>query len=455
MARRPNVVFIIADDHRHDALSCHGDRTVKTPTLDALAASGVDFRRNYDMGGCSPAVCMPARAAALTGVNPFRACPDARGNDPFLRTADIDDRLPTLPQRFKATGYQTHLIGKWHNGADDIGRSFDGGDDIFLGGMDSHFNTKLWDFRGDGDYPNASDRRSDGKHSSEVFSDAAIDFLGRDHDKPFFLWLAYTAPHDPRESPEPYASRHAPGDIPLPDNFMPAHPFDNGELDIRDEQLAPMPRTPEIARRHLADYYGIIEHLDAQLARVLGALNDRRLANDTIVVYTADHGLAVGQHGLLGKQNLYEHSIRVPMIVRGPGVPAGRQVDRLTMTCDLFPTLCALCGVETGDAAEGVSLTRAFNGEDDTEAFHDSVFAAYRGFQRAVITDRWKLIRYYRSHRHDRCEDRTQLFDLDADPWELNDLSGDAGQTARIAALNDRLARWSRDTGDPLVKHQP
>ena len=451
---RPNVLFMIADDHRHSAIRAFGDPVVQTPRIDQLVAEGIAFERTYHFGGLTGGVCVPARACLMAGANPFRALASKDLRDAVgLRT--INPGMATLPEEFRKAGYHAYHVGKWHNDTKSFHRSFAGGAKIFIGGMSNHYRVPVFDFDPTGEYPKGARYEGD-KHSSELFGGAAIDFLrGYNREEPFFLYLAFTAPHDPRTPPPEYARLYDPGRIPLPANFLPEHPFDNGDLRVRDEALAPWPRTPEVIRQHLADYYGMITHLDAWIGRILDVLEETGRADNTVVVYTADHGLAVGQHGLLGKQNLYEHSVRVPCIIRGPGLPTGRRVDALTYTPDLYPTLCDLAGLPIPDTVETASLLPLLNGPQDR--LRDSVCSVYKDMQRMVCDGRWKLIRYYPSMHGAGSTgrvtgaNRIQLFDLAADPWETNDLSGDPGLAGHVERLAATLAAWQRSVEDPLA----
>jgi arylsulfatase A-like enzyme len=430
-AGRPNVVFIVTDDQRYGTIGALGGEPVKTPALDSLVRQGTAFTNPYIMGGTGGAICISSRAMFLTGRSLWHA-PNDCGD------------FPLWPQVIRDAGYETYGIGKWHNGAASYARCFTGGANIFFGGMSNHLKMPVQDFDPSGKYPKTAEREG-GKFSSELFADSAVEFLRRRKDeKPFFLYLAFTAPHDPRMAPEPYASMYPPDGIPLPKNFMPEHPFDNGELRGRDENLAPHPRTPEVVRRHIADYYGMITHMDAQIGRVLAAVDETGRARDTIVVMAGDNGLALGQHGLFGKQNVYEHSVRVPLVMRGPGVPAGEKRDAFVYLHDVFPTVCEMTGVPVPETVEGKSLAGVVAGR--AKAVRDGVFAAFRNLQRMVRDERYKLIRYTVGG-----ETRTQLFDLQADPWELADLSADAGSATHLAALEARLKAWQKEAGDPLA----
>ena len=331
--RPPNVVFLLADDLRFDTVHALGNDEIATPTLDGLCGTGTAFTRAHIMGGTQGAVCVPSRAMLLTGRNLFSL--EDTGNT-------IPENHTTMPEAFRTAGYRTCGIGKWHNGRDSYARSFTDGAQVYFGGMADHFRLATWDFDPEGKYPRDAAKVREG-HSSELLADAAADFIrNRRDDRPFFLYTAFLAPHDPRTAPPEYAARYKPENIVLPQNFLPEHPFDNGELKIRDEMLAPFPRTPEAIRQHIADYYAMITHLDAQLGKVIQALDDTGQRDNTIIVFTGDNGLAVGQHGLMGKQNLYECSVRVPLLMSGPGIASNARRETLCSLQDLFPTLCQI-----------------------------------------------------------------------------------------------------------------
>ncbi|MYB65514.1 sulfatase-like hydrolase/transferase [Candidatus Poribacteria bacterium] len=435
MSSQPNVLFIIADDHRWDAIGGMGDPTVKTPTMDSLMERGTTFRQTHIMGSLVGAVCVPSRAAVLTSANLFRS----GGNQ-------LNPDLAVWPQTMRESGYNTFFAGKWHNDRKTFTNSFDGGAKIFFGGMSNQYKVNVFDFDPTGKYP-ADDRYVGDKFSTTLFTDPVVEFIENyDRTEPFFAYLSFTSPHDPRTPPGEYATMYPPEDIPLPENFLPEHPFDNGEMRIRDEVLAPFPRTPEIVQQHIADYYGMISHQDSEMGRVIQTLEDQGHLDNTIVIYTADHGLAVGQHGLFGKQNVYDHSIRVPSIFAGPGVPEGHTVDALTYLYDLFPTVCDLTNVDCPDTVEGISLVPLMEGCVDK--VRDSVFAAYKDIHRTVSNGKWKLIRHYVSKETGKGTDYIQLFDLEADPWEMNNLAEQPEHAERIQSLADELKRWQNETDD-------
>jgi len=444
----PNFLFLIADDHRHDAIGSLGNPAVHTPTLDALAAAGTALTSAYIMGSTSNAVCMPSRAMLMTGRSLFRVfAPNPEGVSPY----PMDPEIPTFPQLLRGAGYRTYGVGKWHNEPEFFARSFDGGGSIFFGGMSDHDAVPLHDFDPDGAYPRESMTVGDG-YSTEMFVDRAIQLL-RDHpaDQPFCIYTAFTSPHDPRTPPAEFAEMYPPEEIELPPNFARMHPFDNGHLHGRDESLAAHPRDPDEVRQHIADYYGMISHLDAHIGRLLDALDASGHAENTIVVYTADHGLAVGQHGLLGKQNVYDHSLRVPLIVRGPGIPAGQRHEGLCYLHDIFPTILDLAGLQAPSECEGASLVPALTGQD--AAMRDRVFAAFQrsqdlgcddSTQRMVRRGDLKLIETCMAGRK-----HLQLFNLAEDAWETHNLADDPAYAERLATMRRLLDCERQRAGDP------
>ncbi|GGD83539.1 sulfatase-like hydrolase/transferase [Paenibacillus nasutitermitis] len=448
MAVRPNVIFIIADDHRYNAIGAAGDRTVQTPVLDALAQAGTMMARTHINGGVDGAVCVPSRACVNTGTHIFQATESQQIGD-HARTNVIRPGAATMPSWFRSHGYHTHAIGKWHNDTASFNAGFCSGNSLFFGGMSEHCQVPVFDYNADGLYPPES-RRIETKFSTELFTDSAIEFIEQyANEDPFFLYLAYTSPHDPRTAPEPYASMYDPEQIQLPPSYMDEHPFDNGELDIRDEKLAAYPRKQEEVRRHIADYYAMISHMDHHIGSVLQALNASGQADNTLIVYTADHGLAVGQHGLLGKQNMYDHSIRVPWLIKGPGVPAGRHIDALVYQFDIFPTLCDLAGIGAPDDIEGKSMNALIKRKMDSG--RETVYSLYKDIQRMVKNGRWKMILYRHSAETGKGTDFVQLFDLMNDPWELHNLASDPIYRPQLIGLKQDLTDWMEHAGDPYA----
>lgn len=437
---RPNVILLVADDLRGDALRVTGNRDIRTPHLDRLARSGWQLTRASIQGGIIPAVCAPSRASLLSGRSMFRFPPE----ELHRLTQDV----PLLPAVFRAAGYRDYAVGKWHNGGVWLQRAFSDGGPLFMGGMGHHASLPVQAYDPSGRFP-ASRAHPLTQHSSEAFADAAIEFLRRPSDgRPFFLYVAFTAPHDPRESPPGYREHFQPGRLRVPANFLPQHPFDNGEMTVRDEQLLPWPRTRAAVREAWRDYDAMIEHLDDQVGRILAALRATGHEQDTIVVFVSDNGLALGSHGLLGKQSCYEHSLRVPLFIQGPGVGSRRKSDALVNLMDLFPTLCEWAGVPVPVGLDGKSFLGVLQGR--RQEHRPALLGAYGTVQRSVRENRWKLIRY-------PALNRTQLFDLRRDPEERFDRAHEPAQAGRIQTMLEELASLQKANGDalPLSTNRP
>lgn len=433
MSKRPNLVLTIADDQRYDAVGCWSSSALdaagriahpRTPALDRLAARGTHWRSVYIPGSTHGAVCAPSRAQLHTGRTLYHVADDLRGP----RGAPCDS-LPTLGQRLGEAGYTTFATGKWHNEAAGLLRSFQHARRIMSGGMSAHFCMRLADRQADGTLGKASLVAG---HSTELFVEATLDFIRAQarNDQPFFLYCAFTAPHDPRET---FWRWHAMypwdrmADVP---SFVPEHPFDNGSLRGRDEKQGEFPRTHDEARFHTSNYFAMVSHMDDAIGRIHAALAEAGLLDNTIVAHTADHGLALGRHGLMGKQNLYDHSIRVPLIMAGPGIEAGAVRTGLCYMQDLHPTLLSAAGVDADSEFR-----------DLFDSPRESVGAAYALNQRMIRSGDWKLIEYRVG-----AERRRQVFNLADDPLEVHDLSGD---NARADSLRGELSRWCQWMDDP------
>ena len=455
-SEQPNVLLITADDQRFDTIDALSSTAPRTPNLDRLVETGTTFTHAHNMGSEHGAVCVPARSMIHSGRSLFHL--DGPGG--------MTTEHPTLPETFGNAGYRTFGTGKWHNGKEAFNRCYDEGENIFFGGMGNHWNVPVTSRHALGEYPDGRphrylpgsrgpeparqtyERYSSGTHSSELFADAMVEFL-RDHDvsgddRPCFGYMAFMAPHDPRTCPGEYHAMYDPADIELPESFVEEHPFDNGKLHGRDESLASHPRDPDEVRRHIADYYAMITHLDAQVGRVLDTLERTGERENTLVVFTADHGLAVGRHGLLGKQNVYDHSVRVPLLVSGPGVPSNEQREAFSYHHDLYPTLADLAGLETPETVDGESLVPTLT--EGADGPRESVFSAFSDTQRAVRTHQHKLIEYFVDG--DR---QTQLFDVETDPAETENLAEDSEHADTLAELREELATWREHVDDPML----
>ena len=423
VATPPNILFIFADDQRADTIAALGNAHIHTPNLDRLARRGLAFTRAYMQGGMNGATCVPSRAMLLSGRSLFH----------------IDEKLTrdeTWPAAFGRAGYTTFISGKWHNTPASVALSFQRARQLFTGGMTDPLHAPLRNLENGKMGPT----KILSQHACATFAEETIAFLQEPHPKPFFAYLAFDGPHDPHIVPADFPVRYDPEKIPLPANFLAQHPFNNGEMTIRDEQLLPWPRTATDIRAMLADYYRYISYLDQLIGRVLDALDASPAAHNTFIVFTADSGVARGSHGLIGKQNLYEHSLRVPLIIAGPDIPANTTTNALCYLYDLLPTLGALTKVPGPKTNEGIDLSPSLR--DPRKPARTSLTFAYQKVQRALRDERYKLIRY-------PLIDRAQLFDLINDPDEIHDLAALPEHAARVATMTQKLSAELKELDDP------
>ncbi len=441
--RRPNFILIVSDDQRPDTIQALGNPVILTPHLDKLVSDGAAFTRAI---AANPH-CVPSRAEIMTGATGFR-----NGSPPFGRA--IKPGLTLLAAHLRQAGYRTGYAGKWMNDGSPQTRGYDETSGLFSAGGAGGAELTLprahngravtgyrgWTFKRDDGQPELGKGVGLTGTTDRDIADGAIALIERGSDRPFFLHVNFTAPHDPLHLPPGYERAYDPAEMPLPPNFRAEHPFDHGNAGQRDEQLLPLPRTPSDVRREIAAYYAVVSHLDAQVGRIRAALDASGKASDTVVIFTSDHGLALGSHGLLGKQNLYEHTIGVPFIVSGPGVPRGQRYAAQITLRDIFPTLCGFARIPVPETVEGRSLLPLLEGR--AEVVHPEVFAYWHSPGRGAIatqqmirTDRWKLIHY--THL-----DRYQLFDLVTDPHETDDRAGRPEHAELQADLQRRLVAW-------------
>jgi arylsulfatase A-like enzyme len=430
-ANKPNVLLIVSDDQRPDTIAALGNQIISTPGLDRLVRSGTVFTR----ATCANPICTPSRAELLTGCTGMR-----NGVFDFGRT--IDPVLPTLPKPFAAAGYATWYCGKWHNNGRPAVHGYAQTHRLFTGGGGKWWQPQSdyrghpvtgyrgWIFRDADDQPLPDLGVGLTPNISATIADAAIDIIRQAGETPFLIHLNFTAPHDPLLLPPGFETRYDPKKIPLPQNFAPDHPFDHGNRGGRDEVLLPIPRTEALVRADIAAYYAVISHMDAQIGRILAALDQAGKTDETIVVFCSDHGLAMGSHGLRGKQNMYEHTIGVPLIFAGPSIPKGAVVTGQAYLRDIFPTLCELAGLAVPEV-DGKSQVSVIQGKAAT--VYEYVIGYFRDSQRMIRTDRWKLIEYPQAKR-------VQLFDLVNDPYERDNRVADPRQAERVSQLKQQLA---------------
>lgn len=430
-----NVLLIVTDDQRPDTIAALGNPIIKTPHLDRLVRRGTTFTA----ATCANPICTPSRAELLTGCHGPR-------NGVFDFGRKIAAEIPRMGKTFFDAGYETCFTGKWHNDGRPTDHGYLKTSRLYTGGGAKWAKPQVdyrghpvtgyrgWVFRDSDDKPLPELGVGLTPDISRLIADGAIEVIEsrNESSKPFFLHVNFTAPHDPLMIPPGFETMYSPANMPLPKNFAADHSFDHGNRGGRDEVLLPIPRTESLVRADIAAYYAVISHLDAQVGRLLETLDRLDLTDNTLIVFCSDHGLAMGSHGLRGKQNMYEHTIRVPLIFAGPDVPKDKRVDGLAYLRDVFPTLCDLTGVNTPDV-DGESQVPVMTGERETT--REFAIGYFRDSQRMIRTRRWKWIRYPKAGKE-------QLFDLQSDPWELNNLAWTDQYSDVQKDLDQKMERW-------------
>ncbi len=409
--RRPNVLLVVADDQSpFDLRAYRPDSALETPVIDALSAEGMTIDGAYHMGSWSGAVCSPSRHMIMSGRTLWHLPSNGvQGAGPNPLCPD-DLAQNTLAAVFNRAGYDTMRTCK-------RGNSYEGANEQFTARRD------------------ATKRGASPQDGSAWHADQVIDYLGEraeaESEKPFLIYLGFSHPHDPRNAPaallekygadnETVADPARPTAPPLPENYLPAHPFPHGHPGLRDEvsvQGVGERRDEATIRNEIGRQFACSENIDVQLGRVLGELEARGELDNTYVIYTADHGMAIGRHGLQGKQNLYEHTWRVPLIVCGPKVPAGARAAGNVYLTDLLATVCELVGIEAPSSSEGTSFVPVLH--DERATVRDVLYGAYCGGtkpgMRCVRRGDWKLVKF---DVLDGSVQETQLFNLSSNPAE-------------------------------------
>ena len=435
---RPNILLIVTDDQRPDTIASLGNDLIETPNFDRLVERGTTF----EQATCANPLCVPSRAEILSGCSSFcNGVLMGKGGE------RIDPKLTLLPTAMAAGGYHVWYSGKWMNDGKPLIRGYQETQGLFGSGGGTLKKGEVvfgrkgrpvtgyrnWTFKDAKGKPELAKGIGLTPLTDKYIADGALEFLKRKTEKPFFLHVNFTGPHDPLVYPPGYEDKYNPVDLKLPPNFLPRHPFDHGNFEGRDELLLPWPRTKEDVLDELSVYYAVIDHIDKQVGRIVEQLRADGSLKNTYVIITSDHGLALGSHGLMGKQNMYEHTIRVPLVIAGPNVPKNKRTDALCYLRDLYPTICDLAGIVTPESVEGKSLKPVITGKKD--AVYSEIFGYFRDKQRMVRNKYYKLIYYSHIDRH-------QLFDLQKDPHEVNDLSGDKQYAKVFRDLQEKLATW-------------
>ena len=452
--RRPNLLFILVDDQSPFDLKLYNPQsTLETPNIDKLAAQGMVFDGAYHMGSFSGAVCMPSRHMIMSGRTVWHLPPAPWGS----KTSPPALEQQTIPAVFNRAGYATMRTCK-------MGNSYEAANKLFTVRKD------------------ATKRGGDDESGSKWHGDQVMNYLGERETtkdtKPFLIYYGFSHPHDERDGkPELLAKYGATNHTdeanppslhslqpPLPSNYLKAHPFDNTDMKVRDEVAVSgvwQRRDEASIRNEIGRQYACSDNIDIQIGRVLKKLEETGELDNTYIIYTADHGMSIGRHGLMGKQNLYQHTWRVPFIVKGPGIAAGKRVEGNIYLLDVLATLCDLAGVTPPETNEGTSFKPVLTG--DKTVIRDVLYGTYAGGSkpgmRTVKQGDWKLIHYESA---DGKAKHTQLFNLAENPDELlpehgkPNLADDPKHAEKLKEMQALLLAEMRRLDDPYrFSNQP
>jgi len=448
---QPNILLIVTDQQRPDTLGYRGQSPCRTPNIDGIAACGVSF--DNTITPCP--LCLPSRASLFTGLYPTQN--DMMSNQTgYLETCEMLDH-------FRAAGYQINYAGKWHMGEGNIAVFTDryAGDStpeyskwcLDQGLIDGWmFNDPTTRTKRTPSMSIPKVHRQDlpvDKTNEAYITDFATDMIRtRDKTRPFFQVCSYNGPHPPFMIPEPYFSMYDPADVPMPDNFGPqksehaAHASSYYRDLFNDHGLG-----FDAWRASYAVYWGFVTMIDDFVGQLLGTLDDEGLTDDTIIVFTSDHGENLGAHGLWQKMVPFEESIRVPLIIRAPGKPTAASQTPASLI-DVAPTLAALCGLPVRSDWPGRNLWQA----DWANSNRPAQMAMHRPIGDWMKVTDWRMIKAdgFKYIWHNGMED--ELFDMASDPREVHNLAGNKVYQARMRSLRQELGTFLSQTGDPLLE---
>lgn len=443
----PNVLFIISDDLSAESLSCYGNKQCKTPHIDRLAKRGIQFNRAY----CQYPVCGPSRASLMAGMYPQAIGVTGNGSSSKF-TQNLGSR-PSMSQHFKNNGYYTARVSKIYHMRvpGDITAGVDGPD--HAASWTERFNCKAPEWMSKGEHEHLTKEKlnkdpdkhyglgfgtafyvvkgsTNGAEQADVLAaDKAVELLGKHKDKPFFLAVGLVRPHVPLVAPAGFYEPYPPKKMELPlkikgdwDDIPKAGISKNSKSSGLDGQI-------DKQQRVLSAYYASVAFMDAQVGRILDALDKNGLAENTIVVFTADHGYHLGEHDFWQKLSLHEESTRIPMIFAGPGIKQAK-TDSLAQQIDFYPTFAELAGLDVPKHIQGKSLTGVI--KDPSHNVHDEVYC-FKGNGHLLRTDRWALLSYR--------DGSSELYDMQADPKQYSNLAEKPEHAETLQAMKSRLAK--------------
>ena len=461
---RPNILFIMSDDHASHAISSYGSRINQTPNLDRIADGGMILHNCF----CVNSICTPSRANILTGKH-------SHLNGVKTLADPLDGRKPNVAKMLQADDYQTAMVGKWHLGH---------------GGNADPTGFDYWNvLPGQGLYHDPVMLEPDGEkthkgYTTDIITDFSLEWLqNRDKERPFFLMCHHKAPHRPWDSDEKHAHMFEDEDVPMPDNFFDDYANRSNaakdakmrvfghmtERDLKIDTLGPPPEglsERELAnwqyQRYIKEYLRCVASIDDNVGRMLDYLDEEGIADDTMVIYTSDQGFFLGDHGWYDKRFMYEESLRMPFLVRYPReIQSGSSCDAMALNIDFAETWLDYAGLPIPDDMQGTSLRPLLNGETPDD-WRDAMY--YRYWMHlshhhvpahyGIRTDRYKLIYYYgealgtTGSIDEPKEPEWELFDLEKDPNEMCSVYDDPAYADIVTELTAELYRLKAEAKD-------
>ena len=404
-----NIILIESDDQSNLAVGAYGYGTIKTPNIDKLAASGVYFTNAYNMGCWSPAVCVPSRTMLMNGTYLWEASKIKANNTPGL----------SLTERLKNTGYDTYFTGKWHALGKSPKNVFDTYGTILPGQLKTYNSSQ--------------------GHYTDIVGKEAVSFINKAAKKnnPFFMYVAFNAPHVPRQTAQKYYDLYPANTIALPPSVKkgPLHPH------IKYNYTS-APLNPKVMQKRYQQNNAMVTHMDERVGDIIAALKQNELYENSIIIFMSDHGISFGENGVAGKVCLYDISSKAPLIIKGPGIPKKVKNSKRVYLQDLYPTILDLINLEIPDYIDYKSLKPMIENTLEPSP-HESIYLAMFNDQRGIVKDNYKLIFYPEG-------ETAELYNLEKDPWEINNLITDKKLKNRIQRMTRDFVVWQKETGDVL-----
>ncbi|SIS49163.1 Arylsulfatase A [Zobellia uliginosa] len=400
-----NILFIESDDQSNQTVGAFGNSAINTPNIDQLVHEGVSFTSAYNMGCWSPAVCVPSRTMLFYGKYLWDSEKITPQNAP-----------KALPELLKENGYTTYMTGKWHAWGKKPTQLFDSLGTIQPGQLKTYYTQE--------------------GHVTDITAKEAIRFIqDYDNEKPFFLYVAFNAPHVPRQTDQRYYDLYPTDKIKLPPSVI------EGPLNkniVYNYTSAPLRK--KTMRSRVQQNNAMVSHMDERIGDILMALKASGTYDKTIIIFMSDHGINFGENGVAGKVCLYEPSVTAPLIIKAPGLAQGKKLHQRVYLQDITPTLLDLLDIKKPKTVSFKSLLPIIEKNKRTRS---SLYLAMFDDQRGIISKDKKLILYPKSGD-------LELYDLATDPWETKNLTGSEASEKTISTLLDELVDWQEKTGDKI-----